>query len=557
MILERAATLRLAIAFTVLALPARSAAQSLRPDLLAHAIDAAVLVSVVTPSGTSEGSGAIIDARGYVLTNFHVVGHVHPFEGGVPGELFRADGVVTLAHATSARTEARPTWTGRVVRGDPETDLALIRIEATADGTAIAGSVRFPAITIADRPIELSDRVFALGFPLGVRAVTLTSGRITGFDVDAEGALTYLRVDAEFNPGNSGGMLLDASARLVGVPTLVTRSRHQIVPIRKARPVERIPPEWRSALAAGPITDVRIDAIREVGAEPVRLRSSGSGFVFEGQELFFFRVPDSALGTIRFEVDRALEAPLGADAILVALDRPRTTLRVADSNALTIHQGDHHPLVVAVSIRRRRDDGTQAGVCAIALRLESTAPLVAAVSGTLVPAPVMTPVEAPALEAPPEAHTPPETIGWASFRLEGGLVIDPLVGQDYAGGGQQALELTAPIYVADSIWPVTIAIDYGVRAAFGAWRDSFFFMGSALAGARIGFGSPSFMIEVPLYYTLGIGTVEDELSFSPYGYETGLRARFSDFAIGVSWSESFRGSHSVLRALSLTTGWYF
>jgi S1-C subfamily serine protease len=539
--------------FTLALVPSLAEAQALAPAARDRAIRASVLVRVEVNGGFSEGSGSIIDRRGYVLTNFHVVGHMHPFDGGTPGQLFREDGMVTLSHTTSSRAEARPTWQGRVVRTDPEADLALVRIEGRVDGAPIPPGTTFPSVPLAEGSAELGGAVFALGYPLGMRSVTLTSGRITGLDVDADGSLAYLRVDAEFNPGNSGGMLLDADGRLVGIPTMVSRSRTTIAPIRKARPVERVSRDWLRELAEGSITDVRLTGVAELTTNELSIRSAGAGFVVGGEELFFFRVPDGYVGRIQLGVDRTLESPVAANAILLSLDRPRATIRVAANNALDVHAGDGGRLIVVMSVRRRRADGTQPGVSRITARLSN------AVGGA---GPVMTPMAAEARPGEAYAERPPELeehheVGQAAFRISGGLVIDPLEGQDLAGGGVASIGFTASAFALDSHWPFMMSLDYGLRIDTGMWRDAFVFAGNATMGVRLALGSPKFMVEVPLYYSIGIGTIEDEFSFSPYGYSVGLNARIRNFAFGVSWSEAHRGNYSVFRTLDATMGWYF
>ena len=80
---------------------------------------------------------------------------------------------------------------------------------------------------------------------------------------------------------------------------------------------------------------------------------------------------------------------------------------------------------------------------------------------------------------------------------------------------------------------------------------------SSQLGASLAIGDRDLMIELPLRYALGFSEADDEFVFSPFGYEIGARVRFSGFAVGLSWSEMHRGNYSVLRSLSVSTGWYF
>jgi len=186
---------------------------------------AAVRIEVSFPGGSSVGSGSIIDAHGYVLTNFHVIGHVIHGERAAPGAFLDGEHV-QIATVASARDTATTRYIGRVVRGDVRLDMALIRIVANADGTPIAAGTTFPTVelttTAAIRP---GASLWAFGYPQGVRTINVTGGHMTGFQMSAAGGadpeVSWIRTDAEFNPGNSGGMLVDRQGRLVAIPTAV------------------------------------------------------------------------------------------------------------------------------------------------------------------------------------------------------------------------------------------------------------------------------------------------------------------------------------------------
>lgn len=516
-----------------------------------------------TSTGRSEGSGSIIHPNGYVLTNFHVVGHVHPFDGGIPGDLYRADGLVTLFQAQTSHEEARPLWRGRVVRGDPQADLALIRIESTLEGTPIPSSHHFPTVPLATDPAELSEPVFALGYPLGIRTVSVTGGQVTGFDIDADGNVTFIRVDADFNPGNSGGMLLNQAGQLIGIPTLVVRGREQMAPIEKARPVGRIPGDWIRDMQSG-ISEPIAPSTPFLVEQQMAVRSAGAGLVVQGEELFFLRIPEGWTGSVRFSIDQTMPA-IAADAMLMSLDRPRAWIRRVRDNTLAVLPSDGQRLLMVVTVRRRRDDGSQGGPTrlllepqrvgagGLGLRQQST-PIVSAPPTSSVPSGTPMLVSRPTGTSPEED---PDPLGWGSVRVQGALVMDPLHTQEMVGGAAFAAAFTAPVFVVGEMRPLMFTMDYGARGVLGGWRDSFFAMGFATLGFRAGIGSPNFSIEVPLYYTLGMGSVENEFSFSLYGYEIGLNARFRDFSFGVTWSESHRGNFSVLRLLGLSLSWYF
>ena len=140
----------------------------------------------------SLGSGVIVSEDGYILTNNHVVEGAD--ENGVKVAL--SDG----------RTE----YEAKVIGKDPQTDVAVLKIEAK----------KLPAITIADSDkIEVGDVVLAIGNPFNVgqsvtmgivSAVGRGGMRITDYE-------DFIQTDAAINPGNSGGALVDAEGRLIGI----------------------------------------------------------------------------------------------------------------------------------------------------------------------------------------------------------------------------------------------------------------------------------------------------------------------------------------------------
>ena len=134
-------------------------------------------------------SGVVVSADGYILTNQHVV------EG--------ADEVKV------ALGDPRKEYTAKVVGRDARSDVALLKIEATG----------LTPITLADSDkVELGDVVLALGNP-GGRGLTVSRGIVSALarEGSGEGVDDFLQTDCAINAGNSGGPLLDASGRLVGL----------------------------------------------------------------------------------------------------------------------------------------------------------------------------------------------------------------------------------------------------------------------------------------------------------------------------------------------------
>lgn len=145
------------------------------------------------PKGT--GTGFVWDARGYVVTNFHVV---------TGGDAFR----VTLADQTS--------YEAKLVGAEPSKDLAVLKLDAKALTALPVGS---------SGDLAVGQSVYAIGNPFGLDH-TLTTGVVSalGREIKAANGRTIddvIQTDAAINPGNSGGPLLDSAGRLIGVNTAI------------------------------------------------------------------------------------------------------------------------------------------------------------------------------------------------------------------------------------------------------------------------------------------------------------------------------------------------
>ena len=142
----------------------------------------------------SLGSGVIVTADGYILTNNHVV------EG--------ADEIKVTQE--KEKTE----FTAKVVGRDPKTDIAILKI----DGKGL------PFATLADSDkVEVGDVVLAIGNPFGI-GQTVTMGIVSATRRGGMGLEDYedfIQTDASINPGNSGGALMDAQGRLIGINTAI------------------------------------------------------------------------------------------------------------------------------------------------------------------------------------------------------------------------------------------------------------------------------------------------------------------------------------------------
>ena len=142
----------------------------------------------------SLGSGVIITADGYILTNNHVV-----------------DGADEVKIAFG---EPRKEFKAEVVGRDPKVDIAVLKIDATS----------LPAAKISDSDqLEVGDTVLAIGNPFGI-GLTVTHGIVSAVGRGGLGIEDYedfIQTDAPINPGNSGGALLDTQGRVVGINTAI------------------------------------------------------------------------------------------------------------------------------------------------------------------------------------------------------------------------------------------------------------------------------------------------------------------------------------------------
>jgi serine protease Do len=154
----------------------------------------------------SVGSGFVIDADGYIMTNAHVVSGAQRVQVVLPAA--NTDG--SLATALSSRTT---TLSAHIVGITTELDLALLKVEG----------LKLPALPLATySQLRQGETVFAFGSPIGLRN-TLTHGLVSAVarQVDPDSPLIYVQTDAPINPGNSGGPLVNIRGEVVGVNTFI------------------------------------------------------------------------------------------------------------------------------------------------------------------------------------------------------------------------------------------------------------------------------------------------------------------------------------------------
>jgi serine protease Do len=222
-------SLVVALMVSAVAVEARThgARRSTVPDIVARTLPAVVSIntrfierdqfgqSVPTPG---LGSGVIVDRRGYILTNAHVVEGAEHIKVGLADER---------------------SLTAKLVGIDSFTDLAVVKIDVK--------DAALPVVTLGDSTrLRIGETVIAIGNPLWIEGgPTVTVGVVSGLkrSMEQEGLPLLhqlIQTDAAINPGNSGGPLLDLNGRVVGINTALIPSAHGIgfaISINTARPV--------------------------------------------------------------------------------------------------------------------------------------------------------------------------------------------------------------------------------------------------------------------------------------------------------------------------------
>ncbi|MBZ5794119.1 Do family serine endopeptidase [Burkholderia contaminans] len=172
------------------------------------------------------GSGVIVSPEGYILTNQHVV------DGADQIEVALADG---------------RTATAKVIGSDPETDLAVLKINMT----------NLPPITLGrSDQSRVGDVVLAIGNPFGV-GQTVTMGIISALGRNHLGINTFenfIQTDAPINPGNSGGALVDVNGNLLGINTAIYSRSGGSLGIGFAIPVSTARTVLESIITSGSVT---------------------------------------------------------------------------------------------------------------------------------------------------------------------------------------------------------------------------------------------------------------------------------------------------------------
>jgi len=187
---------------------------------------------------SSLGSGVLVSPEGIILTNYHVISEADEIE-------------VALADGRKFKA--------KIIGGDPETDIAVLKIDANQ----LPQAITFGAM----ESVNVGDVVLAIGNPFGV-GQTVTSGIVSAMGRDHLGINTFenfIQTDAAINPGNSGGALIDTRGNLIGVNTAIYSNNGGSMGIGFAIPVNLAKQVMESIIKNGAMTRGWI------GVEPINL----------------------------------------------------------------------------------------------------------------------------------------------------------------------------------------------------------------------------------------------------------------------------------------------
>ncbi|MEX2316763.1 MAG: trypsin-like peptidase domain-containing protein [Pirellulales bacterium] len=203
------------------------------------------------------GSGSVLDKRGHILTNNHVIEDAEVILVTLPG--------------------AKQPYPAELVGTDVSTDIAVLKINAPA-------SELFPVSLGSSDNLKVGQRVYTLGNPFGFDG-TLTTGIISNLNRTLPSRKrgremkSIIQTDAAMNPGNSGGPLLDTAGRMVGMNVAIASMSGQSSGLGFAIPVNRIRQVVPQLIQRGKVVraDIGIVAVNEIdqGLQVVRTNSGG------------------------------------------------------------------------------------------------------------------------------------------------------------------------------------------------------------------------------------------------------------------------------------------
>ncbi len=267
----------------------------------------------------SSGSGVIVDAEGWIVTNAHVV------------ESARSVRVDLVQPAPAGGSILRPRsrrLPARVVGLDRETDVAVLKIEQSG----------LPALEIGDsEALHQGQVVMAFGSPLGLEnSASLGVVSAVARQLKPDDPMIYVQTDASINPGNSGGPLVDAAGRMVGLNTMILSQSGGNEGIGLAAPGNIVRAVYEQIRRSGRVRRGAIGVRAQTITPPL---AAGLGLVFDRGVVLSDVLPSGP----------AAAAGLRPGDIVMALDaKPMENARQLDVNLYRRVPGD----TVMISAKR-------------------------------------------------------------------------------------------------------------------------------------------------------------------------------------------------------------
>ena len=276
------------------------------------------------------GSGVIISADGYIVTNYHVV---QGMRGREVDEI-----LVRLNDGTE--------YVATLIGSDSKTDVAILKIEADAS---------LPAVTLADSDLlRVGDIVFAIGNPRDL-GLTATQGIVSALERNRGGQIlgagsyeNFIQTDAAINLGNSGGALVDAWGRLVGINTAIVSSSGGSIGLGFAIPVNMVLNVASNLIKSGEVPRGMLglfpDDLNREMADAFGLESTRGALVNQVQEdspasRGGIRHGDIILKIDNREIDSAAELRLVVSQVLPGTKVAVTLIRQGKTMVLPITLG--------------------------------------------------------------------------------------------------------------------------------------------------------------------------------------------------------------------------
>src|SRR6478736_6997143 len=294
------------------------------------------------------GSGVIVSADGYILTNNHVVDE--------------ADELKVLLNDDRE-------FTAKVIGTDPKTDVAVIKIEAA----------ELPTVTLADSAkLRVGDVVFAIGNPLGVgQTVTMgiisATGRKVGILDDVAGYEDFIQTDAAINQGNSGGALIDARGRLIGINSAILSNSQGNIGIGFAIPINLANTIMHSLIEFGTVSRGYLGVSTNQPLTPDMAESFGAPRDTKGVPITDLPEdgPAAKAGLKREDIITAIDGkPVSSGEelrLLIAQTTPGTKIAVK-------YLRDGKPHTADVTLAKRPDDDVPAGELLAGVTIETLTP---------------------------------------------------------------------------------------------------------------------------------------------------------------------------------------